>query len=104
MIKRFEKGSDPRAPTVNAIERALISAGVVLIDDGAASPAGAAMTIIETLRRKLGREPSHQELREQTRFGKIEIDLAVLKWVGALNIAATLALLALSVSHHQMSN
>jgi transcriptional regulator with XRE-family HTH domain len=41
VIMRFEKGSDPRASTVNAIERALIAAGVTLIDDGAASPAGA---------------------------------------------------------------
>lgn len=40
VIMRFEKGSDPRASTVNAIERALINAGVILIDDGAASPAG----------------------------------------------------------------
>jgi transcriptional regulator with XRE-family HTH domain len=41
VIKRFERGSDPRASTVNAIERALVEAGVTLIDDGAASPAGA---------------------------------------------------------------
>jgi hypothetical protein len=41
VIKRFERGSDPRASTVNAIERALVGAGVTLIDDGAASPAGA---------------------------------------------------------------
>jgi hypothetical protein len=41
VIKRFESGSDPRASTVNAIERALVDAGVTLIDDGAASPAGA---------------------------------------------------------------
>jgi predicted transcriptional regulator len=40
VIMRFEKGSDPRASTVNAIERALINAGVVLIEEGAASPAG----------------------------------------------------------------
>jgi predicted transcriptional regulator len=40
VVMRFEKGSDPRASTVNAIERALINAGVILIDDGAASPAG----------------------------------------------------------------
>jgi predicted transcriptional regulator len=41
VIKRFERGSDPRASTVNAIERALVDAGVTLIDDGAMSPAGA---------------------------------------------------------------
>lgn len=41
VIKRFERGSDPRASTVNAIERALIGAGVTLIDDGAASAPGA---------------------------------------------------------------
>jgi transcriptional regulator with XRE-family HTH domain len=41
VVKRFERGSDPRASTVNAIERALIAAGVILIDDGAASPTGA---------------------------------------------------------------
>jgi hypothetical protein len=41
VLKRFERGSDPRASTVNAIERALVDAGVTLIDDGAVSPAGA---------------------------------------------------------------
>jgi transcriptional regulator with XRE-family HTH domain len=40
VIKRFERGSDPRASTVNAIERALVAAGITLIDDGAVSPAG----------------------------------------------------------------
>jgi transcriptional regulator with XRE-family HTH domain len=40
VVKRFEKGSDPRASTVNAIERVLVDAGVTLIDDGAASPTG----------------------------------------------------------------
>jgi predicted transcriptional regulator len=40
VIKRFEKGSDPRASTVNAIERALVEAGATLIDDGAVSPGG----------------------------------------------------------------
>jgi hypothetical protein len=40
VIKRFEAGSDPRSSTVNAIERALVDAGVVLIDEGAASPPG----------------------------------------------------------------
>ena len=39
-IKRFEAGGDPRASTVNAIERALVEAGVTLIDDGAASATG----------------------------------------------------------------
>ena len=42
VIKRFERGSDPRASTVNAIERALVAAGVTLIDDGAVSPGGGA--------------------------------------------------------------
>jgi transcriptional regulator with XRE-family HTH domain len=41
VIKRFERGADPRASTVNAIERALINAGITLIDDGASSPPGA---------------------------------------------------------------
>jgi transcriptional regulator with XRE-family HTH domain len=41
VIKRFERGADPRASTVNAIERALVEAGAELIDDGAASPPGA---------------------------------------------------------------
>lgn len=40
VIKRFESGSDPRASTVNAIERALVAGGIVLIDEGAASPGG----------------------------------------------------------------
>jgi transcriptional regulator with XRE-family HTH domain len=40
VIKRFERGADPRASTVNAIERALIEAGITLIDDGASSPPG----------------------------------------------------------------
>jgi predicted transcriptional regulator len=40
VIKRFEAGSDPRASTVNAIEKALTAAGITLIDDGAASSGG----------------------------------------------------------------
>jgi len=40
VIKRFESGSDPRSSTVNAIERALLNAGVILIDEGAPSPPG----------------------------------------------------------------
>jgi predicted transcriptional regulator len=42
VIKRFERGSDPRASTVNAIERVLVDAGVILIDDGAVSAGGGA--------------------------------------------------------------
>jgi len=42
VVKRFERGSDPRASTVNAIERALVEAGVTLIDDGSVSPSGGA--------------------------------------------------------------
>ena len=42
VLKRFERGSDPRASTVNAIERALVAAGVTLIDDSAFSPTGGA--------------------------------------------------------------
>jgi hypothetical protein len=40
VVKRFEKGSDPRRSTVVAIERVLVEAGVTLIDDGAPSPTG----------------------------------------------------------------
>ena len=40
VITRFECGSDPRASTVNAIERALVEAGVTLIDDGAVNQSG----------------------------------------------------------------
>jgi predicted transcriptional regulator len=40
-IKRFEKGSDPRASTRDRIERAVIDAGVVLIEAGVVSPADA---------------------------------------------------------------
>jgi hypothetical protein len=50
VIKRFERGSDPRASTVNAIERALVEAGVTLIDDRAASPAGAGAGVRLTAR------------------------------------------------------
>ena len=39
-IKRFERGSDPRASTVNAIERVLTDAGVLMIDNGALSAGG----------------------------------------------------------------
>lgn len=52
-IKRFESGSDPRASTVNAIERALVEAGVILIDDGAASPAGGGVGVRVLSRRGL---------------------------------------------------
>jgi transcriptional regulator with XRE-family HTH domain len=55
VIKRFEAGSDPRASTVNAIERVLIEAGVTLIDDGAASPAGSGAGV--RLTERAGAEP-----------------------------------------------
>jgi len=45
VIKSFEASFDPRASTVNAIERALVAAGAVLIDDGAASRAGAGVSV-----------------------------------------------------------
>jgi transcriptional regulator with XRE-family HTH domain len=55
VIKRFERGSDPRASTVNAIERALVEAGVTLIDNGAGSPAGAGPGVRLTRRAEEGR-------------------------------------------------
>jgi transcriptional regulator with XRE-family HTH domain len=39
VIKRFEAGSNPRAATANAIERALRAAGVIFVDDGEVSGA-----------------------------------------------------------------
>ena len=52
VIKRFERGSDPRASTVDAIERALVAAGAAFIqDDDENSPTGLGAGVRLTARR-----------------------------------------------------
>jgi transcriptional regulator with XRE-family HTH domain len=43
-IKRFEGGADPRASIANRIERALVSAGVVLIEEDENAGPGVRLT------------------------------------------------------------
>ena len=52
VIKRFERGSDPRASTGNAIERALVEAGVSLIDNARWAQAAAPECACQSARRR----------------------------------------------------